>query len=356
MNLLRSDAGNAEIAEACRRLRLSPMAEVICDMSAEPACQPSYREVAVKLLNAVIASRQNNRLQKSMEQLKLTYQDACLDGFYANHKGLNTPTAKELCCCEWILQRRNMLITGGTLSGKTWIGDMLSVSAVIKGFKVCRMPMFKFVLEIGTLGFSGIDRVITRMLRHDLIYLDGFGQQPLQPEESIALQQLTERAAGRCSILITTILDQKGWADIFTENQSSINNFESIYSRLTAKPSINIHLSNSYYKRGASVRAQSAEASSGSSAESCADGNSAPADSAEPAESFHKSPAKPSSASTQWKLNLSDKQADCDDFMKKNGPKMEAAEASMTRNMEVPQNGSSAEPDLTNNLTDGDKE
>ena len=310
MNLLKNDASNAEIIATCRKLRLSPMAEVICEMSKDPSYQPSYREVSVKLINAVITARRNNNLQKALRELNLAYPDACINDFYANHSGLALTTAKELCSCEWIYQHRNMLISGGTFSGKTWIGDMLAVSAALKGLKIYRRSMFELILNFRTLGLSATSDLITELLRYDLIYLDGFGQQPLLAEDSAALQMLIEKAIGRSSVLMTTILNEKGWADVFMEQQSSINNFESIYSRMTANPSININLRNSYYKQAAAGNASNC-------APNADYGNSASDQDEQTGKSFHFTPSKQASASIKRNIDFSDIKANSADFMKK---------------------------------------
>lgn len=327
MNTLALNASNEEICQICRKLRLSSIGECVCTISEDPLNQPSAREVAVMLINSVILARNTNKINRALKDLNVFYSDASIDRFYNNHDGLNLTTLKELCCCEWIKSHRNLLLLGPVMSGKTWIGDLLAVKAITCGLKVYRRIFHEFCFKLTHSDSDEVLKFIDSLVNsYDLIYFDNFGHHQIDDEMASLLYLLFEKANKKCSIMITSVVGQEGWQDVFSSNKCGKGNFEFIYCRMTNQDAINIQLKNSYYNADDTNNDTIQKTSSKSTTSS----NNFPFDN-----------QKGKKTGQKGKVDKADIKANEEPFEGKNSPKRETNLTSLKGKTNFPSEGSS---------------
>lgn len=100
-----------------------------------------FREKGGRLVDAEWDLRYNKKLNRYIKKATLKYPHADLDDtIYDPERLLNAKIIEELFKCKWIEQGRNLMITGRTGSGKSYMGNALAVSALrqFKTVKYCK--------------------------------------------------------------------------------------------------------------------------------------------------------------------------------------------------------------------------
>ncbi len=96
----------------------------------------SFEERLGLLLDRELSTRENRRLQTRLKQAKLREPAAIEDLDYRTHRGLDKALMSRLATGQWIGEHLNVIITGPTGVGKTWIACALAHKACRDGFTV----------------------------------------------------------------------------------------------------------------------------------------------------------------------------------------------------------------------------
>ena len=126
---------NAEEAIMFERLcsfKMSGMAEKFADQMQDPnADLVPFLERFTEIVNHEWEIRYNKKFSKLLKEANLRYQDADLDKtIYDPARKLDTATIERLSTCHWIDEGKNLLITGMSSSGKTYLSNALCLSAI----------------------------------------------------------------------------------------------------------------------------------------------------------------------------------------------------------------------------------
>jgi DNA replication protein DnaC len=91
------------------------------------------------LVEAEWLARENKRLQTALREAKLRLSQACVEDVdYAPRRELDKALVRQLATCRWVTEHHNVLITGATGTGKTYIGCALAQQACRKGYRITR--------------------------------------------------------------------------------------------------------------------------------------------------------------------------------------------------------------------------
>ena len=114
-----------------RALRLGAMADAYCAQQQDPAIGTlSFEERVGLLVEAEHLSRDNRKLARRLTEAKLRITQACLEDLeYAPRRELDRPLIRQLATGRWIGEHRNVLITGATGVGKTYLACALGQQA-----------------------------------------------------------------------------------------------------------------------------------------------------------------------------------------------------------------------------------
>lgn len=112
-------------------MRLSVMARAYRDQEEVPlAGEMSFDERLAMIVDAEWDSRRTNKRLRYLRQANFPEHDANIaDVRYDDDRGLDRAQMLELSNCSWIASRRNVIITGTSGAGKTWISNALGVAA-----------------------------------------------------------------------------------------------------------------------------------------------------------------------------------------------------------------------------------
>lgn len=160
-------------------------------------------------------TRSSRRLTTRLRAAGLR-QSACVEDLDLRHpRRLDRGLVLELASCRWIAQHHNVLVTGKTGLGKTYIACALAHKACLEGYRAQYARLPKLLRELAAAKGDGrYDRLISSLARVDLLVLDDWGLTPLADDERHDLYEIVENRHGLRSTLVASQLPVKAWHQV----------------------------------------------------------------------------------------------------------------------------------------------
>ena len=161
-----------------RALRLSAMADAYVSQHQDAGTSAlGFDERFSMLVDAEQLFRDNRALTRRLKEAKLRLPHACLEDLdYASRRGLDWTVIRQLAVGRWIVEHHNVLITGATGVGKTYLACALGQQACRQGHRVIyrRLPRLFADLALAHADGSYI-AFLARLARVDVLVLDDWG-------------------------------------------------------------------------------------------------------------------------------------------------------------------------------------
>ena len=199
--------------EKLQALRLTGMARAFQDQQQLPEADSlSFEERLGLLVDREMTDRENRRLKTRLHQARLRQQAALEDIDFRQPRGLDKSLITQLASCRWVAQHHNILITGPTGCGKTFLACALAHKACREGYTVryLRLPRLFQELQIAK-GDGRYSKLLSALAKTDLIVLDDWGLAPLADEQRRDLLELLEDRHGLRSTLVAAQLPVDKW-------------------------------------------------------------------------------------------------------------------------------------------------
>jgi len=201
--------------EKLRTLQLRGMQAALEDQQRTPEVDSlTFEERLGLLLDREETHRANRRLTSRLKAAKLRQPASVEDIDYRAKRQLDRALILELSGCSWIARAHNLLITGPTGVGKTFIACALANKACREGYKVLyqRLPRLLHDLEIAK-GDGRYRPLLANLQRYDLLLLEDWGVAPLTDGNRRDLLELLDDRFNTKSTLITSQLPPDAWHD-----------------------------------------------------------------------------------------------------------------------------------------------
>lgn len=183
----------------------------------------SFEERVGNLLDHEASFREDRRLRRLLRQAKLREQACLEDVDYSTSRGIDKSQIASLSSCNWIHKGQNLLITGPTGVGKTWLACAFGNQACRRGYKT---RFYRLPLLLEEFAISHQDGTFTKRLNQiskiDLLILDDFGLSQLNSQARRDLLEIVEARSGVRSMIITTQLPIKKWYDFLSKGNSTV--------------------------------------------------------------------------------------------------------------------------------------
>lgn len=162
--------------------------------------------------------RHNRRIERSILNAKFHYKANIESIHFDESRNLERNQVMRLAECEFIEKNENILITGSTGVGKSYLGTALGYQACIQGYKVGYFNTSKLFAKLKMAKADGSYlRELGKIQRQDVIILDDFGLQALDSYNRITLLEIIEDRHNKGSIIVTSQIPVLGWYDIIGE-------------------------------------------------------------------------------------------------------------------------------------------
>jgi len=213
-----------QTAEKLRSMKLPAMAAEYVRQTESPSMDAlDFSERFGMLADAEWTARKNNRVRKLIADAKLRAPTACFaDLDYRSTRKLDRAYVARLSDFAWVHEAKNVIITGCTGTGKTWLACAFGVEACHKGLRVTYHRVSRLLNDLAAASAAGdLSKLLNRLKRADLLILDDWGLNTLNPSEGRLLLEVFEDRFGERSTLITAQLPVSNWHGLFEDSTAA---------------------------------------------------------------------------------------------------------------------------------------
>jgi DNA replication protein DnaC len=181
--------------------------------------QPSFQDLSFDqrfgmLVDGQWIWKENKRLKRLLKEAKLKLQASIEDIDYKTSRGIEKSVLMNLTSCNWIRNHQNLLISGPTGVGKTFLACALAQKACREGFRTLYLRMPQFFYQIALARADGTyGNLMNKFSKTRLLVLDDLGLTSLNDTERRDLLEVIEDRHGATSTLITSQLPIENWHD-----------------------------------------------------------------------------------------------------------------------------------------------
>jgi len=167
------------------------------------------------LVDAEHLSRDNKRLARALREAKLRISTACIEDIdYAAKRELDRTLVRQLGTCAWIGIHANVIITGATGTGKSYIACALAQQACRTGYRALYRRVPRLLEELALAHADGTyTRLLGRLAKVDVLILDDWGIAPLRDQERRDMLEIFDDRHGMRSAIFTSQLPVEKWHD-----------------------------------------------------------------------------------------------------------------------------------------------
>ena len=204
---------NGQTFDKLYRLKLFGMAEGFKELLQQPNVNDlSFEERFGLLVDRQWTYKEDCRLQRLLKDAKLKIQACPEDLDYKNPRGIDKSIIIRLLSCDWIQKHQNVIISGPTGVGKTFLACALAQKACRQGYRAfyIRLPKLLYHLAI-TKADGSYPKTMKKLLRTQVLVLDDFGLAPLTDPERRDLLEVIEDRHGASSTILTSQLPIETW-------------------------------------------------------------------------------------------------------------------------------------------------
>jgi len=205
---------NEHTLDQLRGLRLDGMVHAIEEQATSTAAAAlSFGERLTMLVQREVDWRDDKRVTRLLKAARLKVSAACIEDInWRASRSLDRALVATLAGGDWLRHARNLLITGATGCGKTWLACALAHQAARSGFSVLYVRAARLFDELQVAhGDGSFARRLTQLAKLDLLVIDDFAISPIGPAERSDLLELLDDRVGTHSTIITSQLPVKAW-------------------------------------------------------------------------------------------------------------------------------------------------
>lgn len=204
---------NEPTLEKLQTMKLYGMADGFrAQLQTTESHQLSFEERFALLVDQQWLWKQNRALERRLQLAKLKQKAVIEDVNYQQPRGLDRKLLRTLASSEWVRQKLNIVFTGPTGVGKSWIGCALAQKACRDGFSILHKKISELFRELTIAHVDGsIGRLLVRLAQIDVLLLDDFAMASLKDSERRDFLEICDDRYQRRSLILTSQMPISRW-------------------------------------------------------------------------------------------------------------------------------------------------
>lgn len=197
-----------------REMRLSVMAEALPRrLEHGDAHGLSGEEFAALLIEDEYCARQHRKLTRLIAQANFKPEGACLENVrYAATRGVEKRDLMAFSTASWIQGAHNLIFTGATGTGKTYLAEALGLQACILGYSVKKVRYKTLFEELNAARGTGqFLKAVKRLQLTRVLILDDFLMTPTSMDDLANLLEIIEERSQLGPLILTTQYPPAAW-------------------------------------------------------------------------------------------------------------------------------------------------
>lgn len=197
-------------------LKFTGMATALAEQMKMPDIEElAFEERLGLLIDREATERENRRLSSRLRRARLKHTAALEDIDYRHPRGLDKSLIQSLAACQWVKEHLNILLTGPTGVGKTWLACALAHKACREGYTALYLRLPRLLQEMAIAKGDGrYPKLLATLAKTEVLILDDWGLAKLTAENRRDLLEILEDRHGVRSTLATSQLPIEKWHDI----------------------------------------------------------------------------------------------------------------------------------------------
>ena len=207
---------NEPTVEKLKAMRLDALAAAWLEQQGKPDLAGlGFDERFAMLVDAEWLYRENRRLRRALKEAKLRLGQACIEDLdYPAKRELDRAVIRQLATCRWVDEHQNVVVTGATGTGKTFLACALAHQACRKGHRAIYRRASRLTDELALARADGTyARALARLARVDVLVIDDWGHAPMKDQERRDLVEVLDDRIGLRSTVMTSQLPVAKWHD-----------------------------------------------------------------------------------------------------------------------------------------------
>jgi len=221
---------NHPTLQQLRAMRLDGMAQALQEqLELNNVKDLGFEERLGLLVDREVLTRDNRSFARRLKNARLKQQATLEDLDYKHPRNLDASLVRGLATCQWVEERHNLLVTGPTGVGKTFLVSSLAHQACRRGFTTLYSQIGRLLQELAiTRGDGRYLRSLQQIAKTQLLILDDWGLDNPTPEQRRILLELLDDRYERGS----TIIASQFPADLWYENLADPTLADAILDRI----------------------------------------------------------------------------------------------------------------------------
>ncbi len=208
-----------ETIDKLKAMRLSGMVQGLKEQEQNPNYQDlSFEERLGHLVEREWLLREERRFARRLKEASFRIKATVEELDFHTPRNLNRAFIMELAGCQWIKRHHNLIITGPTGVGKTYLACALGHRACVAGYRVKYYRVGRLLSKLALArGDGSYLSLMKSLVKVNLLILDDWGLNQLNKNQALDLLEVIEDRHQRCSTIVISQIPIDAWHQLIGE-------------------------------------------------------------------------------------------------------------------------------------------